>query len=120
MRTLTFLMTVENDPESLYILDRYYKRGRYRPIWATPENALALARQTKPDVILLDVTLPGLSGWQVLQALKADPVMRSIPVIICSEQDEADRARKAEAATFLKKPFSPQDFLDALGDAGIE
>jgi len=116
MNTLTLLMILEDDPTSLYLLERYLRRSIYRVISTTRgEDALALARQENPTMILLDALLSGMSGWDVLQALKADPVTCFIPVIICSEQDEADRAREAGATAFLRKPYSPDDLWGALG-----
>jgi len=113
------LMIVEDDLQHLYLLERYLRGRVWRMVYTTRgENALTLAWQEKPNLILLDLISPGISGWDVLRALKADPLTRPIPVIICSELDEADRAQEAGAAAFLRKPINSMDFWDALGGAG--
>ena len=114
-------MIIEDDLQSLYLMERYTRRSGCQPVCTTcGENALALARQEQPAAIFLDLMLPGMSGWEVLQVLKADPVTRSIPIIICSALNEAERAQAAGAAAYLHKPIYYQDFLDGLGGAGVE
>jgi ribonuclease P protein subunit RPR2 len=75
-------------------------------------EAEAQIRERRPDVIVLDVSMPGTSGLDFCRKLKADPDRREIPVVILSgnETAEAD-ARKAGAEAFLEKPFSPLDLL---------
>jgi PAS domain S-box-containing protein len=77
---------------------------------ATAARAIAL----QPNVIILDILLPGQSGWDVLQALKAEPRTRAIPVIVVSVVDEPARARELGAAAFLLKPISRTAFMEAL------
>src|SRR5688572_10645954 len=79
------VLIVEDDLNSLYMMERFTQSSGCRALGTTRgENALALARQEKPDVILLDLMLPGMTGWEVLQALRADPMTQPIPVIICT------------------------------------
>ena len=114
------VLVAEDDLHSLYLMERYTRSSGCRVLGATQgEKVLALARQEQPAVIFLDLMLPGLSGWEVLQALRADPVTRDIPIIICTALSEADHAREAGAG-YLPKPVYYQDFLNALEEAGIE
>src|SRR5688572_27627766 len=114
------VIITEDDLNSLYLMERYTRSSGCRALGTTSgENVLALARQELPAVIFLDLMLPGMTGWEVLQALKADPVTRDIPVIICTALNEADHALEAGAG-YLHKPVYYQDFLAALADAGIE
>jgi CheY-like chemotaxis protein len=114
------VLIIEDDTQSMYLMDRYARTCGCRALGTTNgENAFALARQEKPAVIFLDLMLPGMSGWEVLQALKADPATRPIPVIICTALEEAERAFKLGAG-YLHKPVYYQDFLNALAEAGIE
>ncbi|HUQ21658.1 MAG TPA: HAMP domain-containing protein [Gaiellaceae bacterium] len=82
------------------------------------DTGLALAREFRPDAIVLDMTLPVLDGWTVLDRLKRHPGTRHIPVHIVSGVDEMQPALLAGAAAFLKKPASAEALQDVFG--GIE
>jgi CheY-like chemotaxis protein len=77
------------------------------------------ARTLKPDLILLDVMMPNVDGWEILQALHAHPATCQIPVIICTVWEEPELAASLGAAGFLKKPFSQQDLLTLLARFGV-
>lgn len=84
------------------------------------ERALALVRSLSPDLILLDVMLPGKSGIEVCATLKTDPATASIPVILVTAKvDEVDRAvgLAAGADEYLTKPFSPTELIALVNDA---
>jgi CheY-like chemotaxis protein len=118
--TIPLVILVEDDAHSMYLMERYTRTSGCRPLGTTSgENVLALARQEKPAVIFLDLMLPGISGWEVLEALRADPVTRPIPVIICTALNETDHALEA-GTDYLHKPIYYQDFVTALRDVGIE
>jgi CheY-like chemotaxis protein len=98
-------------------------REGYRPIGATTgEQALKLARDDPPEAILLDLAMPGLSGWEVLARLKADPVTREIPVVILSGLERVRDDRTEQAEGWLAKPVSREilretvDRVTAHGD----
>lgn len=77
-------------------------------------EALALARSVRPDLVLLDLVLPGQSGLDVLEALQADPLLAEIPVVLMTGSTKAiDRAAAAEfgAVGFVPKPFSPSELV---------
>lgn len=119
-QAVPLVLIIEDDTQSMYLMDRYTRTCGCRTLGTTSgENALALARQEKPAVIFLDLMLPGISGWEVLQALRANPVTNHIPVIICTALEESDRALQMSAG-YLHKPVYYQDFLNALAEAGIE
>jgi signal transduction histidine kinase/DNA-binding response OmpR family regulator len=80
---------------------------------ASGEEGLTLARQLRPDVITLDVMMPGLDGWTVLQQLKADPDLASIPVVMMSMLDADELADTMGAAASVSKPVPPRQ-LNAL------
>lgn len=74
------------------------------------EVGLAMARQLQPDLILLDIMMPRMDGFEVCRALKEDPRTREIPVVMLTAKGlEADRlkAREAGADAYMTKPFSP-------------
>ena len=78
------------------------------------EEALLLARQHLPDLMLLDVMMPRLDGWQVLKTLKADPALADLPVVFLTARgDTADKIRGLElgAADYVTKPFDADEVL---------
>jgi DNA-binding response OmpR family regulator len=80
-------------------------------------RALAAVARHRPDVVILDVMLPGRSGHDILRALRADPATAHLPVLVLTARGKgADRNRAVEAGAsrFMAKPFSNAAFLDAL------
>lgn len=81
------------------------------------ETAIALCRAERPDLVLLDVMLPGSNGLQVLQMMRSDKQLRDVPVIIVSAWQTADdraAAATAGADDFLGKPFELEELTDAV------
>jgi CheY-like chemotaxis protein len=77
-------------------------------------TGLDLARRLRPQLILLDIRLPKMDGWQVLTALDADPGTAAIPVVIISVTDEAQPAMSHGPLQFLVKPIDRDRFLQRL------
>lgn len=78
------------------------------------EKGAELAAREHPDLILVDLSLPKIDGWEMIQRIKADPQTRDIPVIVVSArrpQDEAARAAMAEIAAYVSKPFDPEALM---------
>jgi CheY-like chemotaxis protein len=83
------------------------------------ESGLEAARDLVPDVIILDIALPGIDGWEVLAHLRSDPITREIPVLVATAHDNAAYRSKADAATadaFLGKPFELTDLRTAIAE----
>jgi CheY-like chemotaxis protein len=113
-------LIVEDDMTCVYLWQRYMKRSGFRAI-STQEGkeALDLARRERPSLVVLDVILPDIDGWEVLQALKADPATRDIPVLICSALREERRSVARGADGYLQKPILYEDFLEALSNIDV-
>jgi signal transduction histidine kinase/ActR/RegA family two-component response regulator len=77
-------------------------------------TGLEAVRRVRPAVVLLDIRLPGIDGWSVLEAIKAEPETRDIPVIVVSIVDERARGAALGAAAYLVKPVRRDDLLAAL------
>jgi len=81
------------------------------------EEAIALAKETKPDLILMDVVMPGLNGFQTTRALSRETATQEIPVIICTSKDqESDRAwgMRQGASDYLVKPVEKAALQSAI------
>jgi CheY-like chemotaxis protein len=74
-----------------------------------------MARDFHPRAITLDIMMPGMDGWDVLRALKADPAIADIPVVICSILDNRELGYSLGAVEYLVKPVSRQEVLAAIG-----
>jgi CheY-like chemotaxis protein len=78
-----------------------------------------LAEESLPDAIALDVMMPGMHGWEVLQRLRNQPQTAAIPVVIISVFKNPDLAYSLGATHFMSKPVSRQDVLDAFRQVGV-
>lgn len=114
------VMLVEDDPQFVYLIQRYAHSSGCQLIHVDSINqAVSLAHKELPDLVLLDLALAGTDdwrsqSWQVLQALKADPVTSTIPVFICSASEVATRGWEEQANGCLLKPVMYEDFLAVL------
>ncbi|MHB0867427.1 MAG: ATP-binding protein [Thermoleophilia bacterium] len=109
------VLVMEDDPQTSELISIWLGDASYRVAQAFDgEQALKLARELKPSVITLDILLPKLDGWQVLQALKADPVTRDIPVIIISILEKSRRGLELGAFDYFVKPVEKKELLCRL------
>lgn len=112
------LLVEDNDINREMITRRLEKRG-YQVICAVDgAEGLGLARSEVPDLILMDMSLPVMHGWEVTRAIKADPVTRSVPVIaLTAHAMEGDREKALEAGCdeFEAKPIDLPKLLEKIG-----
>jgi CheY-like chemotaxis protein len=109
------LLIVENDVGfARFLLDSARERGFKGLVTSMGASALALAREYKPDAITLDIYLPDMEGWRVLDRLRNDIATRHIPVCVISTDDARERALSAGTLTFVPKPIQSKDTLDLL------
>jgi two-component system, cell cycle response regulator DivK len=81
------------------------------------ENAVVMALELKPDVIVMDLALPGVDGWEATRQLKTHSQTRSVPIIVCTAFTADDAQQKAQAAgcdAFLTKPCLPDDLITEI------
>jgi CheY-like chemotaxis protein len=110
------LLIVENDLTfASILLDAAHEKGFKGVVAVRGDVGLAMAKQLHPDAITLDIELPALDGWTVLDRLKHDPVTRHIPVHIISVTEEVLRGLKLGAIAHLSKPVGLEDLKTALG-----
>lgn len=113
--TAATVLVVEDDMPTVELITIHLTKAGYNVAHAYDgEEALRKAREIKPFVITLDIMLPKKDGWEVLQALKADPETRDIPVIIHSIIENADLAFALGATDYMMKPLDQSTLLDKL------
>jgi signal transduction histidine kinase/DNA-binding response OmpR family regulator len=109
------VLVVDDDQATRELISRGLVREGFRVVAASSgEEALEVARTQRPDVISLDVLMPGMDGWTVLRSLKGDPLTASIPVVIVSMLDDRDIGFALGAADYLTKPFDRERLVTAL------
>lgn len=83
----------------------------------TGHEAVRLARTVRPNLVLMDIGLPGLDGWQASRVLKSDPITRGIPLVAFSARvdSSADLGERASFDGFIRKPVSPSDLARRVG-----
>ena len=109
------LLVVDDQETAFRMFQRYLSQTLLRLIGVHDgRETVGLARRLQPQAITLDIMMPNLDGWEVLQNLKGDPATRRIPVIVCSVWEEPELANSLGAADFLKKPIMQKDLLAAL------
>jgi signal transduction histidine kinase/DNA-binding response OmpR family regulator/HAMP domain-containing protein len=109
------LLIVENDLAfARFLLDAAREKGFKGIVTSLGASALALATEYKPSAITLDIYLPDLDGWRVLDRIKNDLTSRHIPVCVISTDDSRERALATGALAFLSKPVHSKDILDAF------
>jgi CheY-like chemotaxis protein/nitrogen-specific signal transduction histidine kinase/HPt (histidine-containing phosphotransfer) domain-containing protein len=120
--TMRTILYVEDNPANLKLIAQLIARRTYlRLLTATDgESGIALAHMHRPDVILMDINLPGISGIEALQSLREDPATADIPVVALSASAMPDDIEKGQLAGFfryLTKPINIDDFSDTLDAA---
>lgn len=109
------LLVVDDDRNFLELAERLLIRENYTPICSdAPQSALQIARTVKPAAIFLDILMPGFDGWDVLAALKADPITVDIPVFMISILAERSKALAAGADGIIMKPLDAAKVKAAL------
>jgi GAF domain-containing protein/CheY-like chemotaxis protein/tetratricopeptide (TPR) repeat protein len=117
------VLVIDDDPDAEYLLQESLNQNEFAVIGArNGYDGLQIARQLKPDAILLDVLMPEIDGWQVLNDLKMDADTTDIPVILLTIVDKKALGFKLGAAAYLLKPLDPGIVLETLhrviGDKG--
>lgn len=115
MRTV---LVVDDGPAELELMCRYLRDGGYTVISTTDaKDALAKAESQKPDVVVTDVVMPGMSGFELCRSLKKNEATQKLPVVICtSKNQDLDKlwGKKQGADAYITKPFTREDLLQAV------
>ena len=112
------LLVVDDAPDNIQLLSGLLKETYKIKAATSGEKALMIARKTPPpDLILLDVMMPGMDGYEVCRQLQADALTRSIPVVFVTghaTKEERQRGLDMGAAAYLSKPVAPAELFETV------
>jgi two-component system cell cycle response regulator DivK len=112
------ILNVEDNEYNLKIVRQLLSRTSYRLIEAVDgEQGVAAAHTDLPDLILMDIQLPKLSGLEATRQLRADPKTAHIPIIVITSfalSGDSEKAKDAGASAYLAKPYSPRELLQMI------
>ncbi|MDI7276468.1 MAG: response regulator [Anaerolineae bacterium] len=109
------VLAIDDNANALQLFQRYATNTRYRLLPARSlAEGLALARESPPRIIVLDVMMPDIDGWEVLGRLRQHPLTGHVPIVVCTILAEEELALSLGAAGFVRKPVSREAFLSAL------
>jgi len=113
------ILCIEDEPEMIDLIRLILGRRGFEVHGATGGvEGLRLVRAEHPDLVLLDLMMPDLDGWEVYQQMKADDATHNIPVIVVTAKaqsiDKVLGLHIAKVDDYIAKPFSPQDLLNSV------
>jgi twitching motility two-component system response regulator PilH len=118
--TKKIVLVVDDSPTERFFLADLLAKNGYTVITAeNGEEGVAKARSEMPSVVLMDVVMPGLNGFQSTRAITKDPATQSIPVVLCtSKSNETDRiwGLRQGARDYMVKPIKPEDLLAKVAE----
>jgi CheY-like chemotaxis protein len=109
------VLVVDDDQTVRELVARHLERAGFAVVTAdNGKEGLRLARELRPDAMTLDIMMPDLDGWTVLAAMKGDPALAPIPVVLMTIVDEKNRGYALGAADYLMKPVDRGKLIDTL------
>jgi twitching motility two-component system response regulator PilH len=115
-KAMALILIVDDSPTEVFQMTKALENAGFRvEVAADGEEALRKAREMRPDLILMDIVMPGMDGFRATRALSNDPATRSIPVImVSSKSQESDRVwgMRQGAVDFIVKPVTPAQLLE--------
>jgi DNA-binding response OmpR family regulator len=112
------ILVIDDEPEITEIVETFLTENGFKVQTENePGRAIEKARGFKPDLILLDIMMPGVDGYDICQALKNDPEFSNVPIVFLTGKDRSDdmgRSFKSGGDMFIKKPFSCERLLEIV------
>lgn len=113
------VVCIEDEPEMIDLVRLILGRKGFRVIGANGGiEGIDAVRKEKPDLVLLDLMMPDMDGWEVYQQMKADPELRAIPVVVVTAKaqsiDKVLGLHIAKVDDYITKPFGPQELLESV------
>lgn len=115
LRRQVSVLVIDDNHDTLRLLQRYASETPFHIIGVDGlEEALDMAAQAAPKIIVLDVMMPHVDGWEMLGHLRQHPLTRHMPIIVCSILSQEELALSLGASDYIRKPVSRQAFLQVL------
>lgn len=113
------VVCIEDEPEMIDLVRLILSRKGFELIGAVGgREGLETVRRVKPDLVLLDLMMPDMDGWEVYQQMKADEELKDIPVIVVTAKaqsiDKVLGLHIAKVDDYITKPFGPQELLESV------
>lgn len=112
------ILIVDDNAAIVEMLQRKLEREEYEVTGCVESTrALGICLEARPDLVILDILMPGKNGWEVMEELKAEPGTRDIPVIISTVKnrpEDIERGKELQAADHIAKPYVFSDLLDKV------
>ncbi|NIM02669.1 response regulator [bacterium] len=112
------ILIVEDNPQTVKLLKFILEKNNYSTVSAKDgEQGLQKVKEKKPDLIILDLMLPGMDGYRVCETLKSDPDTKEIPVLVLTALDtgaDFEKALEKKADWYITKPFEPEHLLKRI------
>lgn len=112
------ILVVEDEGDVAEVLSHSLRREGFRVLTASEAaEGLAVMLSERPDIVLLDVMMPGITGWEMLERMRQDDATRRIPVIVVTVLEEprfVEKAAEYDAAGYIRKPFRPEEVLRTI------
>ncbi len=116
------ILIVDDSPTERHVLNDMLTKSGYEVVASdNGEDAIQKAKSLKPDLILMDVVMPGLNGFQATRAISRDPDTRAIPIILCtSKSQETDKiwGMRQGARDYIVKPVNREELLEKIAAIG--
>ena len=113
------VVCIEDEPEMIALVKLILGRKGFELVGAVGgREGLDTVRKLKPDLVLLDIMMPDMGGWEVYQQMKADPELKDTPVIVVTAKaqsiDKVLGIHIAKVDDYVTKPFGPQELLQSV------
>ena len=120
--TIKKILIVDDSPTERHVLNDMLTKAGFEVVASdSGEDAISKSKKAKPDLILMDVVMPGLNGFQATRAISRDPETKSIPIIICtSKTQETDKiwGMRQGARSYIVKPVNRDELLAKITALG--
>ena len=109
------MLVIDDDADARAVLESYLQDYGCQIVAAdSGERGIELARQLRPDLVTLDLMMPHMDGWSVLEAMREDPQLAAIPVVVCSIVAGESKAGLKGAIAVMDKPIAREDLYAVL------
>lgn len=117
------ILIVEDSPSELELMSHYLQESGYKVVKANgAKEAIEKIKMEEPNVVITDLVMPGMSGFELCRYLKKNPETQKVPIVICSSKSqEIDRlwAMRQGAQAYVTKPYTREQLLHAIKSVAI-